>query len=51
MSKHKLIHKYPQPPSVPLAAVLRNPAKDVKYSADRDHTLKWKIFAQLDIIV
>jgi hypothetical protein len=61
MPVHKFIHKYPQPnantqfihkyPSVPPVAVLWYPAEDVKYPAERDHTLKWKIFAQEDIIV
>jgi hypothetical protein len=51
MPVHKFIHKYPQPPSTPPVAVLWYPAEDVKYPAERDHTLKWKIFAQEDIIV
>lgn len=27
------------------------PAEDVKYPAERNHSLKWKVFAQEDIIV
>jgi hypothetical protein len=44
MPVHKFIHKYPQPPSKPRVAVLW-------YPAERDHTLKWKIISQEDIIV
>jgi hypothetical protein len=51
MPVHKFMHKYPQPPFVPPVAVLWYPAEDVKYPAERDHTLKWKIIAQEDIIV
>jgi hypothetical protein len=51
MPVHKFIHKLPQPPSVPPVAVLWYLAEDVKYPAERDHTLKWKIFAKEDIIV
>jgi hypothetical protein len=51
MPVHKFIHKYPQPPSTPPVAVLWYPSEDVKYPAERDHTYKWKIFAQEDIIV
>ena len=51
MHIHKFIHKYPQPPSTPPVAVLWYPFEDVKYPAERDHTLKWKIFAQEDITV
>jgi hypothetical protein len=51
MPVHKFIHNYPQPPSEPPVAVLWYPAEDVKYPAERNHTLKWKIFAQEDILV
>jgi hypothetical protein len=51
MPVHTFIHKYPQPPSAPPVAVLWYPAEDVKYPAKRDHTHKWKIHAQEDIIV
>jgi hypothetical protein len=51
MPVHKFSHKYPQPPSVPPVAVLWYPTAEVKYPAERDHTLKWKMFAQEDIIV
>jgi hypothetical protein len=51
MPLHKFIHKYPQPPSTPPVAVLRYPAEDANYPAKRDHTHKWKIFEQKDIIV
>jgi hypothetical protein len=51
MPVHKFSHKYPQPPSVLPVAVLWYPAEDVKYPAERDHTLKWKKVAREDIIV
>jgi hypothetical protein len=51
MPVNKLIHKYRQPPSMPPTFVLWYPAENVKYMAERDHTLKWKIFAKEDIIV
>jgi hypothetical protein len=51
MPVHKFIHEYPQPPSAPPVAVLWYPSEDVKYPSERDHTHKWKIFAQEDIIV
>jgi dUTPase len=51
MPVHKFIHKYPQPPSTPPVAVLWYPSEDVKYPAERDHTHKWKIFAQEDMSV
>jgi hypothetical protein len=51
MSVQKFIHKYPQPPFERPVAVLWYPAEDVKYPAERDHSLKWKIFAQEDMIV
>jgi hypothetical protein len=49
MPVHKFIHKYPQPPPELPVTVLWYPA--VKYPAEGDQTLKWKIFAQEDIIV
>jgi hypothetical protein len=48
MPVRKFSHKYPQPPSEPPVAVLWYLAEDVKFQAKRDHTLKWKIFAQED---
>jgi hypothetical protein len=51
MPVHELIHEYSQPPSVPPVTVLWYPSEDVKYSAERDRTLKWKIFVQEEIIV
>jgi hypothetical protein len=51
MPEHKFIHKYPPPPSEPPVTVLWYPVENVKYPAKRERTLKWKIFAQKDIIV
>jgi hypothetical protein len=48
---HKFIHKYPQPPAVPLMDVLWCPAEDVKYPTERDHSRKWKILVQEDITI
>jgi hypothetical protein len=51
MPVHKFVHKYPQHSSKLPITVLWYPAEGVRYLAERDHTLKWKIFAQEDIIV